>query len=283
MLPLHITLFGSIKLLVDNQPVTLAYDKVRALLAYLSSESDKPQRREILTGLLWPEQTEKEARHSLSQALLKLRQAIDPNSNIVLANRHTIQFNLEANIKLDTAVFTTHLHQCQTHRHAQPELCASCMAHRETAVSLYKGPFLAGLSLPDAPQFEQWLTQQREQYHRQVMDALTMLTNYYEQRTELTEAIRCARQQLTLEPWREETHYQLMRLLLYKGQRSSAVAQYLTCVQTLADELDVEPSPKTKGLFTLIETAAAHPPHNLPTNTTPFIGRQTEIAQLTSW
>jgi len=169
---LHIALFGGIQVLVDDQLVTLAYDKVRALLAFLLIEAHNyPQRRETLAGLLWPEQSEKEARHSLSQALLKLRQAIDPNNDLIFADRHTVGWQTAAQFELDTAVFTTHFHQCQTHSHLQPALCESCMAHRETAVSLYKGPFLAGLSLPDAPQFEQWLTQQREQYHRQVMNS----------------------------------------------------------------------------------------------------------------
>ncbi|MAU00057.1 MAG: hypothetical protein CL608_23185 [Anaerolineaceae bacterium] len=281
---LHIALFGGVQVQLNDQPVTLAYDKVRALLAFLLIEAPNyPQRRETLAGLLWPEQLEKEARHSLSQALLKLRQAIDPNNDVIVADRHTVGWQATDQIEWDTAVFTTHLHQCQTHSHIQPDLCESCMAHRETAVSLYKGPFLVGLSLPDAPQFEQWLTQQREQYHRQLMDTLTTLTTYHEQRAELTQAIQYAQQQLALEPWREEVYYQLMRLLLYQGQRSSAIAQYLTCVQTLADELGIEPSPKTMNLFKLIQTANAHPPHNLPADATPFVGRQTEIVQITSW
>jgi DNA-binding SARP family transcriptional activator len=40
---------------LDGQPVAeLDYDKVRALLAYLALEPDRPHRREALAGLLWP-------------------------------------------------------------------------------------------------------------------------------------------------------------------------------------------------------------------------------------
>jgi DNA-binding SARP family transcriptional activator/predicted ATPase len=283
MLALQINLFNGIQIQMNGQFVALAYDKVRALLAYLLIEADQPQRREKLAGLLWPEQPEKEARHSLSQALLKLRQAIDPNKELIISDRYTVGWKVGIEFELDTAVFTTNLHQCQTHQHAQPDLCESCMARRETAISLYNGPFLAGLSLLDAaPAFEQWQTQQREQFHRQVMEALDTLTTYFAQRGELPKAIQYAQRQLTLEPWREETHYQLMRLFLYNGQRSSAIAQYLTCVQTLADDLGIEPSPKTNVLYKLIQTAQATPPHILPLETTPFVGRHAEIAQITS-
>lgn len=280
---LQISFFDGIHVQLDGETLTLAYDKVRALLAYLAIESDKPLRREILIGLLWPEQTEKEARHSLSQALLKLRQAIDPDNSVVLANRHTVQLNPEAKIELDTAVFTITLHQCQTHQHAQPELCEDCMVRRETAVSLYSGPFLAGLSLPDAPTFEQWQTQQREQFQRQALAALSILSTYHEKRGELQQAIAYAERQLALEPWQEETHRQLMRLMLYNGQRSRAIAQYLSCVQLLDEELGVPPSSETVAIYKLIETAAPNPPHNLPTPQTPFIGRKPEIAKITSW
>ena len=60
-----------------GQPVSgFEYDKVRALLAYLAVESDRPHRRETLAGLLWHEKSERDARHDLSQALYDL--LIDP-------------------------------------------------------------------------------------------------------------------------------------------------------------------------------------------------------------
>lgn len=280
---LQISLFGGIQIQFDGQPVTLAYDKVRALLAYLLIEAHQSQRRETLAGLLWPEQAEKEARHSLSQALLKLRQAIAPHSVVIVADRHTVGLNPSAQFELDTAVFTTHRQQCQTHQHTQPALCASCMGERETAVSLYKGPFLAGLSLPDAPQFEQWLTQQQEYYHRQVMDALATLTTYHQQRGELAEAIRYAQQQLTFEPWREEVHRQLMMLLARAGQRSLALKQYEQCRVSLKEELNSDVSPETETLRNQIKLRPNFSLQNLPLAPTPFIGRKQELATLTGW
>lgn len=280
---LEITFFGGIHVQVDGKNITLAYDKVRALLAYLSIENDKPQRRETLIGLLWPEQPEKEARHSLSQALLKLRQAIDRDNSVILADRNTVQLNPTADIELNTAVFTTHLHQCQTHSHAQAELCESCMGLRETAVSLYKGPFLAGLSLPDAPQFEQWQTQQREQYHRQMMDTLATLTTYHQQRGEFVQAIQYAQQQLVYEPWLEETHRQLMMLFARTGQRSLALKQYQQCRAILQQEFNTAVSPETETLSHQIKLRPNFTLQNLPLALTPFIGRHKEIATLTNW
>jgi DNA-binding SARP family transcriptional activator len=42
----------------------------------LAVEADRPQRREKLVGLLWPDWPERSARQNLSQALYNLRAAI---------------------------------------------------------------------------------------------------------------------------------------------------------------------------------------------------------------
>lgn len=46
---------------------------------------------------------------------------------------------------------------------------------------------------------------------------------------ELAEAIAAQRRILELEPWREESHRDLMLLLARRGQRSAALAQYKIC------------------------------------------------------
>ena len=77
MARLEIHLLGSFRVTLNGEPVTaFESDKVRALLAYLAVESDRPHRRERLVGLPWPNWPERSARQNLSQALYNLRAAI---------------------------------------------------------------------------------------------------------------------------------------------------------------------------------------------------------------
>ena len=56
MAHLSISLLGTFQVILDGKQVTaFESDKVRALLAYLAVESDRPHRRETLACLLWPE------------------------------------------------------------------------------------------------------------------------------------------------------------------------------------------------------------------------------------
>ena len=80
---------------LDGAPVTgFESDKVRALLAYLAVESDRPHRRETLAGLLWPEQPENAARLSLRQT-----QREDKRARRTLAEYLWKSYQLENRVK----------------------------------------------------------------------------------------------------------------------------------------------------------------------------------------
>jgi hypothetical protein len=117
---------------------------------------------------------------------------------------------------------------------------------------LYRGDFLEGFYVRDAPDFEQWLLGQRAQYRENVLQGLHALAAYAEQAGHLPQAIAHTRRLLTLEPWREEAHRRLMRLLAASGQRATALAQYETCRRVLNEEVAVEPDAETVALVEAI-------------------------------
>jgi predicted ATPase/DNA-binding SARP family transcriptional activator len=272
------------------------YDKVRALLAYLALESDRPHRREALMGLLWPELPETAARNNLRQVLVTLRQAIGDRTAdppYLLTSRATIQFNPDSDFWLDVATFTSLLDACQRHAHRSPDSCKVCAWRRQQAVELYRGPFLADFYLPDSVAFEEWALVKREWLNRKMLAALDHLIAYHERRGQYEPAQSYARQQLELEPWREEAHRQLMRLHLLTGQRTAALAQYEQCRRVLDEELGVEPEAETTALYEQIRDASddeplrperlalpSERPHTLPPHRTPFIGREAELAEI---
>jgi DNA-binding SARP family transcriptional activator len=242
---------GPFQVTLDERPAIFATDRARALLAYLAVEADRPHRRDALAGLLWPDQPESLARRSLSQALVRLRRAIDDyhaSPPFLLITGKTIQFN-PATADLDVVRFETLLAACAAHPHSDVLGCPSCIECLEEAASLYRGEFLQGLFLAGGQLFEEWALFKREQLHRQALDALHTLAAYYEKQGIYEPARRYASRQLALEPWREEAHRQLMRALALAGDRSAALAHYKTCCRLLADELGMEPAPETAALY----------------------------------
>ena len=282
---LNLYLLGTFKIILDGDPVTgFATDKARALLAYLALESDRPQSRDGLAGLLWPDQPEKKARQNLRQTLLYLRQALCADDSCLLIDRDTAQFDPGGDYTLDVTEFQALSRACRQHRHRQPETCLPCIQRRERQAALYRGEFLEHFYLSDSALFEEWATLQREWLHREAVEALFALTEFHTRRGDLARAREFARRQVELEPWREEAHRQLMRLLALEGQRSAALAQYETCRRILRAEFDVEPAAETAQLWAHIKAGNVAPPRPapaLPLPPTPFVGREAELRDLT--
>ena len=156
----------------------------------------------------------------------------------------------------------------------------------EEAVALYRGSFLEGFSLKGCLDFDDWSILVRERLHRLALTAFSRLADYYKYRGEIKQACEAARRLVALESWQEEAHRRLMRLLALSGRRSEALAQYKRCRSTLQEELEVGPERETTALYERIRdgetlyTIDPGPPHNLPAQLFPFVGRVAEVAAI---
>jgi DNA-binding SARP family transcriptional activator len=258
---LRLALLGSLHVTLDGEVITgFAYDKVRALLAYLVMHAERPPlARETLAALLWPDQPDALARKSLRTALATLRQALgDATAQrpFLLTTTSTIQFSPASDYTLDIATFRARLAERAAHQHPAGELCAACATSLEEAVALYSGDFLAQIGVRDSVAFDEWLLRMREELHRQALEALAHLSAYYERRGDDARGREYAWRQLALESWDESAHCCLMRVLARSGQRTAALAQYERCRQILAEELGVEPSAETTALYERIRAGS---------------------------
>src|SRR5262245_19105749 len=109
MARLTLTFLGSFQAALDGMPIArFQTDKVRALLAYLAVEAERPHSRTGLCGLLWPDQSDETALHNLSQTLLRLREAIGDVRGVasfLRSSRQSLQWNAASDYQLDAADF----------------------------------------------------------------------------------------------------------------------------------------------------------------------------------
>ncbi|RME47933.1 MAG: hypothetical protein D6791_04565 [Chloroflexi bacterium] len=258
---LRLRLLGTFQASLADAPLSgLRSDKARALLAYLAIESDRPHRRESLAALFWGDYNPAAAKASLRQTLSNLRQVLAPlgtaTGNPTLdITRHTVQFNIDSRKTwIDVHAFTAHLAAGRIGSGDGQGDHAVDIYQLERAVELYRGDFLTGLELDDCPEFEQWRLIQQEEYHRQMLAALEVITAHYLTRGDAVKAQKYARRQLAIEPWHEPGHRQLMEALALAGQRGAALQQFETCTHILAEELGVEPSAETVDLYQRIRS-----------------------------
>src|SRR5262245_42804754 len=89
------------------------------------------------------------------------------------------------------------------------------------AFDFYRGEFLSGVELSDAPAFDEWLVLQREHLRLAQVQALqTALQAHVRGGPAAADAgVSVARRLLEVEPWSEDAHRALMTLLARRGQR----------------------------------------------------------------
>jgi DNA-binding SARP family transcriptional activator len=224
---------GTVQVERDGEPVNgFRSRKALAVLGYLAAQGQAVP-RERLVDLFWEDRPEARGRANLSWVLRRITMLLP---GCLEADRYTVRFQPSASYWLDIVAFDRLDARGET-------------ASLAAAVGLYRGEFLEGLYLRGCAEFEIWLAGERERWRQRVADVLGKLIEYYSRCGEYDVGLHFARRLLALEPWREETHRQVMRLLAWDGQRCAALAQYEACCRALAKELDVEPAEETVQLY----------------------------------
>lgn len=250
MSDLKLYLLGVPRLEVQGQPVGIDRRKAWALAAYLAL-TDRPQSRDTLAALLWPEHDQEHARASLRGTLPALTRV--SSLPWLEADRTALKLVRE-HIWVDVWAFTDLLRQTYSSSSESDALTAEQAEQVRAALDLYRADLLAGFHLPDCADFDQWLLMQREWLQRELGAALRRYALYLSEQGQGPAALDQARRWLALDPLHEPAHRLLMQLYAAHGQRSEALRQYQQCLELLDRELATPPENETTDLYQCILT-----------------------------
>ena len=279
---LNIRLMGTPEIhIASGVPAALPLNhlKARALLFYLSAAGGTHTRDHLAT-LLWSEAGSSEAHHSLRTSLYHLRQALQAvgAESALVSDGEMLGLSADA-YECDVIEFRRLLVEGD-------EVSLS------EAVALYRGPFLQGFNLTDAPVFDDWVQLEHSRLSQACFEALNHLSDVAESHEDWTLSLRCTLRMLQIDPLVEAAQQRSMRLHLRLGEVGQAFRQYHQFEDQLKQELGLAPSPETSALLSEIlrqqrgtaslDTSALNPsrmqPHSLP-----FIGRQHLLEQVASF
>ena len=262
--------------------------RLRVLLAALLLRANVPVSRSVLAEAVWDGRPPSGAEGSLRSYVLRLRRALGPEAGARIVVHDPGYLIRLAPSELDVLEFEALCRETGSALRAADWDEASSAGAR--AVELWRGEPL--LDVPAqllrnefAPRLEQLLVQVREDcieanlqlgQHARLVAQLRELTAVY--------------------PLRERFHAQLMLALARGGRRSEALEAYQHARRILVDQLGIEPGSELRDLHRRVlagelePAAAATPspagtasaaPRQLPAAVQHFIGRQTEVNELT--
>lgn len=256
---LEITTLGNLSIRRNESDLTkLLSHKAQALLLYLAYRR-QPQSRGHLAELFWYERAEEQALSNLRTLLTRMRPHLEP---YLVISRDSVTFNPAQNYFLDIRELQQELAAARQYYVRQGRLSGEMVARLEQALNLYRGEFLAGLHLAESGGFEEWVSQERESLHQQVIEALQQVVSYYQNLENYTAASETVVRLLELDPLREEAHRQRLLLLALSGQRSAALNHYKAYQRYLARELDIAPEAETTDLYERIRSGEIGPDKN---------------------
>ena len=271
---LFMKVLGEVSFVIDGVAIKpLRSRTATAILVYLACHQ-RPFSRDFLAEFFWEDRDPNQASANLRTALKLLRRPFGDNLTIT---RQTVAFNHESEHEIDVLTFAKKLNDLLAQ--GQSTLTEETAVQLSTVLDQNKSDFLHGFYLPHAPGFEQWQSIEQAKYRRLMERGLGQLVDFYLSYGRFHPGIDTASRLLTLNPLNETGNRQMMELLWRSGKRSSALRQFEEMRTLLAKELDITPTAETISLYNRIRTA--HQPHNnLPSQTSPFIGREQDLAAL---
>ena len=226
-------LMGTFRLTGANgETVAIASRRARGLLAYLAFTPEHSATRERLCGLLWSDRGEPQARASLRQCLLELRDVLAAASvDFVERHRETIALCPDG---YDTDVD-------ELRRAAEgSDVGALC----GLLVSLGSARLLDDLEIPGL--FRDWLDQTRAQLDRLIGVSVSRQLEHLEAKRDWRSVSALAEVYLHRDPIDEAVVATAMRADIATGATSTAHRRFQTLKAALAREFGVPPGPATR-------------------------------------
>jgi DNA-binding SARP family transcriptional activator/TolB-like protein len=226
--------------------------RARALLAYLAMKPDGRAGREELATLLWGDNPDAQARHSLRQCLSSLRQDLHRvTPDLIDMGREAITLNAEGLV-----VDARELVSLATS--PEPDALAR-------AAALWRGPFLADLVL-DIEEFDAWRGREQERIAGAAARALESVCESADAAGDGERAVATAEQLVALDPTREDRQRVALTMWARHRGHEAALERAEQLASLLRSELDVAPDAKTRTLIAAIrngEIALAQRPARL--------------------
>jgi DNA-binding SARP family transcriptional activator/tetratricopeptide (TPR) repeat protein len=255
---LDITLLGGLRArLSAGKPLEIRRKKAQALLAYLALPLGRACSRDALAGILWPANSDEQARHNLRQTLFALRRALGASRSPIILDGENVALDADA-VRVDVTAF-------------ERAAAGTTVESLEEAAALYRGDLVEGFAVKEAP-FDDWVAGERARLRELALMAFRKLLAENTKTASTECSIQTALRLLTLDPLQEDVHRTLMSLYARAGRRPAALRQYRTCVDTMQRELGIGPEEATRQLYR--EIASPRPAGGRPPTTEPLIGRR---------
>lgn len=190
------------------------------MLAVLAAAGERGIARERVAALLWPESDAERARSALSQTLYALRRDVGAPGLVTGMTE----------LRLDPSVCTCDLWAFEE---------AVAVGDVDAALALVRGPFLDGVHVPRAPEFESWVTTERLRIAGQLAGAVEHAASVATRNADHARALVLWRRRAADDPLSTRVAVALVNALNAAGDPTGALAHARAHAAYMREDLGV--------------------------------------------
>ncbi len=218
--------------------------RARDIFCYVATRKHRRVPKDVLIEAFWGDEDLDAIEKNFHPTISHIRKALNSRQafkqNFIVFRDGAYQLNPEFSYKIDTEDFLSHITEAENAKKEKND--TEFRKHLEAAYDLYRADFMDGL-------YEDWAEEQRHFYREQYLRVLNALAKLSVTEKRWADALKFANQILTIDPYREDLHRLVLRVLSAQSKPAAVRKHFEEMQKLLKDELGIEPSPETKRLF----------------------------------
>lgn len=278
---MQISVLGPLGVSSEDGVLDLGAPAQRALLAVLLTSPNRPVSDDRLLDELWGDAAPPSAHHLLQVYASRLRALLRTPGDGQRISHGVAGYTLQIEPgELDADSFVRAIAQARELADSDSQAAEAALA---TAMHLWRGaPFADLVEVPPVVLRE---VERLVRLHREAQELLVEIRLRLGQHRALVPELLDL---VIREPYDEALHAHLMLALYRSGRQAEALEISRALRARLREELGIDPGPEVERLYRRILLqdptlllAPVEPPSNLPTRATSFVGRRSELRDVT--
>ncbi|MBQ5702609.1 MAG: winged helix-turn-helix domain-containing protein [Peptococcaceae bacterium] len=217
--------------------------KLWLILEYLITFRDKEITQNELIELLWGDEFTENPANTLKTLLHRLRTMLEeldfaPGKEMIIYNRGIYAWNPKLNFVVDTDQF---LSLCTLGDEAED--AEQKVMYYLSAIDYYKGDFLPKSAL------EPWVVPVNTYYHSEYLRIVHACVELLKEQKRVHEIITVCQHAVSIDPYEETLHYELIKAMLETGAQQTALNHYEYVVDLFYSEFGINLSEAMTDLY----------------------------------
>ena len=218
--------------------------RARDMFCYIAVSKHRRVAKEVLIEAFWGDEDLETVEKNFHPTISHIRKALNSRQqlkqNFIVFRDGAYQLNPELSYFIDTEEFLAAIAAAEAAKTEKDDKARR--EHLERAFALYRGDFLEG-------SYESWAEEQRHFYREQFSRVLSGLAKLSVTEKKWTDALKYANEILTIDPYREDLHRLVLKVLSAQGKHTAVKKHYEDMQALLKQELGIEPSVETKRVY----------------------------------